>query len=398
MTVSREARTSAPPLDRGSIFGGRYRIERVLGEGASGVVYLAHDTRVGDRAVALKIIHAELCHDRQIYKRFEREAAILERLDGPHLVKLLDFCREGERLAIALEYVEGTSLDQLVDKRGDGDVGFAVEVVLQVCAALGAAHAAGVVHRDLKPANVIVERPAGRSGLSVRVVDFGLAKVVHGEQMVTGLTEHDMIFGTPEYMAPEQARGDEVDGRCDIYAGGIVLYQLTVGEVPFKARSPLAVMTMHLAEPPPSPRSRRADGAISAALDAVILRALAKEPGDRYPTARAFAEALAAARDDKRVVARSDAPDLGIGDTDLSLGITGLAHEAPPPSVEVVSAPPLRAPTPVSARMPARDAELALAATESTTRPRAAPPWLWLVMVVVVLAVGVGLGTVLGLR
>jgi eukaryotic-like serine/threonine-protein kinase len=394
-------------LPRGRTVAGRYEVESVLGEGASGVVYLAREVRSGTR-VALKVIHPELCHDRQISKRFQREAEILKRLEGPHLVKLLDFVEEGELLAIALEYVDATSLETTLHAGTPVDLGFAVEVTLQVCAALGVAHAAGVVHRDLKPGNVLIERATAEApGPSVRVVDFGLAKVVHGEKMTTGLTEHDMIFGTPEYMAPEQARGDEVDARCDIYAAGIMLYEMAVGEVPFRGRSPIAAMTAHLTQEPPPPRSARPERGISPALEAVILRALAKAPSDRYPNARAFAEALAAARDQKRVVAPhrpGDPAALGVSDTELSLSTTGLAHRPTLPA-DVVShsptvpspqaEPPPRRPTPKPA--PPEPEELALATTERQATGIGGR-WVWTIVAVLALALGITIGAFLGGR
>src|SRR5262249_22009264 len=135
----------------------------------------------GDR-VALKVIHRSLCGDRQIYTRFKREAAILRRLEGPFLVKPLDFIEHDGVLILALQYVEGKPLDKVLTERGPISLDEAVEITRQICAALGAAHAAGVVHRDLKPANVLIEKPApDRPGIRVRVVDFGLAKVVQGE-------------------------------------------------------------------------------------------------------------------------------------------------------------------------------------------------------------------------
>src|SRR5262249_23897596 len=155
---------------------------------------------------------------------------------------------------IALEYVEGTSLDAMLCDTPRLDPAQAIEIMLQICAALGSAHAAGIVHRDLKPANVLIEKPSvpdsgsGRGALPGRVVDFGLAKVVQGEPRITGLTEAGMIFGTPEYMAPEQVRGEEVDHRSDLYSAGVILYQMVVGEVPFKRKSAILTMTAHITD------------------------------------------------------------------------------------------------------------------------------------------------------
>jgi len=385
-------------LPRGRTVGGRYEIDSVIGEGASGVVYLARTKSDGAR-VALKVIHRHLCSDRQIYGRFRREAEILQRLEGPHLVKLLDFIHEDELLIIALEYVEGTSLDSVLSAAAPMSLGDAVEIALQICAALGAAHAAGVVHRDLKPANVLLEKPTlEQPGLKVRVVDFGLAKVVHGERMTTGLTEQDMIFGTPEYMAPEQARGDEVDPRCDIYAAGVMLYEMSVGNVPFRKRTPIASMTAHLTEEPPSPRASKPDRGISPALEAVILRALAKAPSDRYDSARAFAEALASARDEPRVIAvpgEGDADSIATSDTDLHVRTSAFEH-APTLPAEVARGP-VPAPLGRSSRPGApSDADLGVAATER--EPATSTRWIWTVVAVIALAIGVTIGVLVGVR
>ncbi|AUX20029.1 protein kinase [Sorangium cellulosum] len=323
-------------LPAGHRVGSRYTVLSIIGEGATGVVYLAARDEDGQR-VALKVIHRHLYGDRQIFGRYHREAAILKRLKGPHVVEMLDFIEEDGLLVIALEHIDGSSLEELLGKHAPIDVDRAVEIALQICSALEAAHAAGVVHRDLKPANVLIEPldapspdgPAAPLAGRVRVVDFGLAKVVHGDQMTTGLTEQDMIFGTPEYMAPEQVRGEDADPRCDIYALGCILYEMTVGAVPFDKRTPIAVMTAHIAEQPPSPRSGGRAGRISAGLEAVILRALAKDPAERHPSARAFADALRACRE-RRVVGHAAADlDGAVSRTDLQLGKTALDHATP---------------------------------------------------------------------
>ena len=227
-----EAPAKSSRLPAGRVVAGRYRVESLIGEGVQGVVYLArrdgdHDGAEGD-SVALKVIHRHLSGNPQIAKRFHREAKILRQLEGEHIVRLYDFFEEDGLLMIALEHVEGTSLEAMLAERRPLDLDVAIEIILQVCAALGVAHANGVVHRDLKPANVLVQRPASERGpviggarpaasargIRVKVVDFGLGKVLHGGQMSTGLTEQGMIFGTPEYMAPEMARGDECDARA----------------------------------------------------------------------------------------------------------------------------------------------------------------------------------------
>lgn len=304
-------------------------IESVIGEGASGIVYLARREPEGDR-VALKVIHRHLCSDEEVYSRFRREASILKRIQGQHVAQVYELFEETGLLLIALEHVEGRSLEETI-RRSPPELEQAVEITLQICAALGAAHAAGVIHRDLKPANVLLERVTAKSsGLRVRVVDFGLAKVVCGEgtgHPATALTQRDMIFGTPEYMSPEQVLGEEIDVRADLYAAGVILYELVVGHVPFQGKSPIATMEAHVREEVPHPRTSRSGQAVAPSLAAVILRALAKKPQDRYPSARAFAEALTAAWGERRVIAPRDSSQMAVSpeelatiDTELNLG------------------------------------------------------------------------------
>jgi len=325
----------------GSVIGGRYRIESTLGDGASGIVYLAEcvatadagdssQLRVGQR-VALKVIHRHLAKDKQVSRRFDREARILRRLRSPNLVALLDFGHTDDGLLyMALEHVQGTPLDVLLQKEHLAPER-AVELVRQICCALEIAHGAGIIHRDLKPGNVIVELQEDGRDL-VRVLDFGLAKMLRGDlsQSLTALTQQNMVFGTPEYMAPEQARGDDVDERCDVYASGIILYELLTGRVPFSGSNPIGVMTAHLTDMPDAP-SAHSSVEIPPALDAVVLHALAKSPDDRYATSTALATALASALRNPRDLASAAPPppdeELGTRDTELSLETPPLADE-----------------------------------------------------------------------
>jgi serine/threonine-protein kinase len=306
---------------------GDYRIERVLGEGSASKVFLAErHTEQGSERVALKVIHRHLVRDRQVSARFFREAAILRRLRGEHLVGLLDFGElEDGTLYMAQELVQGQGLDRL-SAAGRMSPARAVELVLQICRALTTAHAAGVVHRDLKPSNVIVEARADGSE-RVHVLDFGMAKMLRGDgsDSLTALTEQNMVFGTPEYMAPEQARGDEVDARSDVYAAGVILYELITGRVPFEAPTAIGVMTAHLVEEP-LPPSSRVPGRVTPALEAVVLHALAKNRVARYPSAAALAAALEIATARPHDVAGTLPPpsaedELAIRDTEYALDV-----------------------------------------------------------------------------
>jgi eukaryotic-like serine/threonine-protein kinase len=308
----------------GSLVAGRFRIDRRLGAGTSGAVFRATEISSG-APVALKVVHRELCGDRQIFGRYKREAKILQRLEGRRVVRFLDFFEFEGLLVIALQYVEGDSLE-IVQRRGL-TVDQSIQIALQLCEGLEDAHAIGVVHRDLKPANVMIEPagyPVSEGELSISILDFGLAKVVHGEHMTTGLTEHDMIFGTPEYMAPEQARGDEVDGRCDVYALGVILYELLSGSVPFMRKTPLATMTAHLTEAVP-PITKPGKPAIPAELTQVVMRALEKEPPARYASIRELGRAIVDARGATSVRVGADSDELG--ETELSIRLSQVVPE-----------------------------------------------------------------------
>jgi serine/threonine-protein kinase len=293
----------------GTIVAEKYEVKGVLGEGGTGIVYDAVRREDGF-AVALKVVHPHLAGDKQIRGRFKREAAILKRLEGPHICSMLEAGEipgenpEKSILYMALPKLEGRSLEHVM-KEGLIDVGRALDIMLEVCQALRSAHAQGVIHRDLKPANVIIEK-----GDRVVVVDFGLSKIVTGAGTgTTNLTAHNMLFGTPEYMSPEQARGDELDARCDVYAAGVMLYELLTGTPPFSGATPLNVLTAHLTSDLEPPSRRVKDGRISKALESVVLHALARDRDQRYPSASAFAAALmhARARPEDVVSLRPDA-------------------------------------------------------------------------------------------
>jgi serine/threonine-protein kinase len=290
--------SSLPPLGAGRKLDDKFEIVGVLGEGGMGIVYDAKRLAVGDR-VALKVIHQHLAGDAQIRGRFQREAAILRRLEGDHLCSVVEFGEASDPrrertglLYMAMPRIDGRALDAVLKSDGPLPLSRAVAIILDVCEALREAHSQGVIHRDLKPGNVLV-----RDGDRAVVVDCGMAKIVTGGggTGTTALTEHNMVFGTPEYMAPEQARGDELDARCDVYAVGIILYELLTGRVPFLGTTPLNVLTAHLTEPPRPPRERAPDRAIPPALEAVTMHAIAKDPGDRYATAAALVMAIRAA-------------------------------------------------------------------------------------------------------
>jgi serine/threonine protein kinase len=281
----------------GKVIADKYEVIGVLGEGGTGVVYDAKKKDDGT-SVAVKVMHANLAGDKQIRGRFQREAAILKRLDGPHICPILELGEvPGDEpgaslLYIALPKLEGRSLEDVLAKESPLSVDRGLDIMLGVLAALKSAHAQGVIHRDLKPANVMLGKDD-----SVVVVDFGMSKIVTGGGTgTTNLTTHNMVFGTPEYMSPEQARGDELDARCDVYAAGVMLYEILTGAPPFTGSTPLNVLTAHLTSDLEPPSKRAATGRVTKALESVVLHALARDRDQRYPSAAALSAAIQHAR------------------------------------------------------------------------------------------------------
>jgi WD40 repeat protein/tRNA A-37 threonylcarbamoyl transferase component Bud32 len=262
-----------------------YRIESLLGWGGMSVVYLAEDLRL-KRSVALKLLAARLAEDESFRDRFLRESELAASIDHPNIIPIYEAGTTEDLLFIAMRYVEGRDLKERL-QRGRLDPGDATGILAQVASALDAAHARGLVHRDVKPSNVLLDTGARPDGSDhVYLADFGLTKRVSEE---TGIGDDGHLMGTIDYIAPEQIAGEEIDGRADVYSLGCVLYECLVGETPFRDDSDLAVVFAHLESEPPAPSARRPE--LPAALDAVIGRALAKEPEQRYPSCREFARA-----------------------------------------------------------------------------------------------------------
>ena len=331
------AASAANVFETGRVVAERYEILQAIGRGTSGVVYRARDLYVdsGDEIVALKAVHPHLHGDRQMVGRFRREVKILRSIEGPHLCRLLDYVEEDGLLMIAIEHVDGPSLDDYLTDQGSLPLSEVVVIMRQICAALETAHDAGVVHRDLKPSNVLIEGAWAATSdneppksflnnLCVRVVDFGLAKIVAGDTSGTALTEQDMIFGTPDYMAPEQISGEGLDQRCDVYAAAVMLFEMVVGHVPFDTPGPLTTMAAHLNTPVPVPSETAPTRQIGVALDRCIVNGLSKDPDERYDSAASFAKALESLDD--------EAHDFDIEDADTdydkaALGTTLASHE-----------------------------------------------------------------------
>jgi eukaryotic-like serine/threonine-protein kinase len=254
----------------GELIAERYELEELVGTGGMSSVYRAHD-RMLERDVALKVLHQEFTADRDYVERFRREARSVAQLSHPNIVTVIDRGEQDGRQYIVFEYVRGENLKALVQRVGPLPEEDAVRLALQIARALGFAHDNGLVHRDVKPQNVLLNGDG-----QAKVTDFGIARSLD----VGGLTQTGTVMGTSDYIAPEQARGSQVDAQSDIYSLGAVLYELLTGEVPFPGDNFVAVAMRHINEPPPSVRERRPD--VSPRLDAVIRRAMAKEPRDRF--------------------------------------------------------------------------------------------------------------------
>src|SRR5437764_530632 len=255
-----------------SLFDGRYKIVRKLGTGGMANVYLAEDQELG-RRVAIKILDDRHAADEQFVERFRREAKNAAGLSHPNIVSIYDRGEAEGTYYIAMEFLDGRSLKELILTRGPAPVSIAIDYARQILAGLRFAHRHGIVHRDIKPHNVIIDGE-GRA----KVTDFGIARAGASQ-----MTEAGSIIGTAQYLSPEQARGTQVDQTSDLYSLGIVLYELLTGSVPFTGDTPVEIAMKHLSAVPQRPSAMRPE--IPHDLDMVVLRALAKDPADRYQSA-----------------------------------------------------------------------------------------------------------------
>jgi len=262
----------------GRVLDGKYRIESVLGRGGMGVVYAGLHTLLGKR-VAIKILRVQFEDDADILSRFTQEARAASAIGSAHIIDITDFGEvEGGAAYFVMEYLDGEPLSAFMKRTGPVAPDRAVSIVEQICRGLQSAHKHGIVHRDLKPDNVFLLRRDDRSDF-VKILDFGIAKVAGA---AGPRTRSGMVFGTPHYMAPEQAAGDPVDGRTDVYALGVILFELLVGKVPFDADSFMAILTKHMYSPTPSLSSMRADPDRSPNLDEIVMKAMNKRPEERW--------------------------------------------------------------------------------------------------------------------
>jgi hypothetical protein len=331
-------------LTEGAVVASRYEIKSLLGRGGMGMVYKAHDREL-DEQVALKVLRAEIAGSPEMARRFRSEIKLARRVRHRNVCGIHEYGQDGHLRFIAMEFVDGIDLKRLMVQRGFLPPEEAFDVVIQVAAGLQAIHEAGVVHRDLKTPNIMRDA----SGV-VRLMDFGLAKQF-GVDETSGATATGTIVGTPEYMSPEQARGEKIDGRSDLYSLGIVVFEIFTGNVPFHGDTPLATIFKHLETPPPldGPRAAR----IPPALIPVLARALEKDRERRIPTAAEMSHALQdAQRKYSARVTGTPRPIFTAVATDTREIPQRLAETAPLLPTPVPAATPMAAPLPVQAAAP----------------------------------------------
>lgn len=336
------------------VFGRRYRVIEKIGSGGMADVFKAVDDVLG-RTVAVKVLHPRYASDPTFVARFRQEAQAAANLSHPNIVNMYDWGRDGETYYIVMEYVKGTDLKSLVAQQGPLDPRKAAEYAAQVCGALAVAHGYDIIHRDIKPHNIVLA-PDG----TVKVMDFGIARAGN-----TTMTQTGSVLGTAQYISPEQAQGKQLSPASDLYSLGVTLYEMVTGRPPFDADTPVATALQQVNDEPIPPRQVRAS--IPPALEAVILRAMRKNPAERYASATEM-------RDDLRRVVNGDAPAGGV-----YAGAASPDHTSVLPPVErAASARPAGAPR------------------VQPVPERRMSPWAWVAIVAALMVVGLGVAYALG--
>jgi serine/threonine-protein kinase len=310
-----------------TLFDGRYRIQRKLGAGGMADVYLAEDQELG-RRVAIKILNGRHANDDQFIERFRREAKNAAALNHPSIVSIYDRGEAEDTYYIAMEFLDGRTLKELIVGRGAAPINVAIEYGRQILSALRFAHRHGIVHRDIKPHNVLVDAE-GR----VKVTDFGIARAGTSQ-----MTETGSIVGTAQYLSPEQARGGEVDPRSDLYSLGVVLYELLTGKTPFDGETPVEIAMKHLSNAPKPPSKLRPE--VPPELDKVVLRALAKNPDERYQSADEMEADLERVARGAPVSAATAATQILPAAPPVATDPTSATMIAPPPTTRARDVPP----------------------------------------------------------
>lgn len=324
-----ESEADAPDPFIGRVIVGKFRLTRLLGEGAMGRVYEAKHLSLAKR-IAVKVLHQSLTGDEGLARRFHREAKSASTLNHPNSISIMDFGQDIDgTLFIVMEFLEGRSLLDVLSEEAPLPLDRTVRILSQVCLALDAAHHHKIIHRDLKAENVMVTDRRDEIDF-VKVCDFGIAKVQDpkSDNPDTAITVAGMVCGTPEYMSPEQARGEPLDGRSDLYSLGILLYYMVTDRLPFTAETALGCVTQHLTEKPIPPREMRPELDIPPVLDAFILRTISKDPDLRPATATDFRNELAAVADR------------------IAFGDPGEPNPSPTPTPALIETPPVDAHNP----------------------------------------------------
>lgn len=310
-------------------FADRYQIRSPIGEGAFSVTYRAVDTSL-QRDVAIKVLREQYASHEGFDSRFEREARAAARISHPNVISVYDYGRQGTMPYIVMQFVDGPNLKEYVREEGPLTTEEAINFARQILDGLAAIHDENIIHRDVKPQNVLIDE-----GMQAKITDFGVAFVTRDP----GLTETGMAVGTAAYMAPEQASGESVGPPTDLYAVGVILYELLTGRLPFAGDNPVQVMYRHVNEMPVPPRSL--NSAVPLGVEAVVLKALAKDPVDRFPDARAMRSALlnpgSAAAD---TIAAQTVPPASVTDTDQHAYVAPRQRQYAPPPRRRAAAPP----------------------------------------------------------
>ena len=331
----------------GRVFLGRYETRRLLGEGGMGKVFLARQLDLG-RDVVVKVMHEQIAADPKFRDRFQRETLLMARFQHPSAVTLYDASlNDPLGPCIVMEYVKGTNLESLLAKNGRMSAPRVNRIIGELCEVLQAAHDEGIIHRDLKPANLMVldaDTPRER----IKVMDFGLAKLIEGDSIARKVTDTNVDFavGTPAYICPEQVRGEEMDHRGDLYSVGIMMYELLTGRLPFSGPNSMDILLAHATETPPTFSELGLRGWAPSEIEELVFDCLAKEPDDRPQTARELAERFDTAleRAQAAVEARTvqTGPRLGGKSSHVMPGLPSSANPTPTTNPTTVQAPTSR--------------------------------------------------------